>query len=103
MENRIILNPFTDPEIAAGYEAWSQIEGQWADTSEPMYVLRNGRELHTQLGFQSVVIALGMRPNRALVDALEQNEMEMYVIGDGVQSQKDLKATWEAFEVGLKM
>jgi NADPH-dependent 2,4-dienoyl-CoA reductase/sulfur reductase-like enzyme len=56
-----------------------------------------------QFSIETVILAVGVRPNRELADALEQSELEMYVIGDAVQPRKALEAIWEGFEVGLKI
>jgi 2,4-dienoyl-CoA reductase-like NADH-dependent reductase (Old Yellow Enzyme family)/thioredoxin reductase len=56
-----------------------------------------------QIPIETVVIAVGVRPNRELVDALEQSELEMYVIGDAVQPRKAIEAIWDGFEIGLKI
>jgi 2,4-dienoyl-CoA reductase-like NADH-dependent reductase (Old Yellow Enzyme family)/thioredoxin reductase len=56
-----------------------------------------------QFPIETVILAVGVRPNRELADALEQSELEMYVIGDAVQPRKALEAIWEGFEVGVKV
>jgi 2,4-dienoyl-CoA reductase-like NADH-dependent reductase (Old Yellow Enzyme family)/thioredoxin reductase len=56
-----------------------------------------------QFPIETVILAVGVRPNRELVEALEQSELEMYVIGDAVQPRKALEAIWEGFEVGLRL
>jgi 2,4-dienoyl-CoA reductase-like NADH-dependent reductase (Old Yellow Enzyme family)/thioredoxin reductase len=56
-----------------------------------------------QFPVETVILAVGVRPNRELADALEQSELEMYVIGDAVQPRKALEAIWEGFEVGVKV
>jgi S-adenosylhomocysteine hydrolase len=55
------------------------------------------------LPFETVVVAVGARPNRQLAEALDQDELEMRVIGDAVQPRKALEAFWEGFEVGLNI
>jgi 2,4-dienoyl-CoA reductase-like NADH-dependent reductase (Old Yellow Enzyme family)/thioredoxin reductase len=56
-----------------------------------------------QFPIETVILAVGVRPNRELVEALEQSGLEMYVIGDAVQPRKALEAIWEGFEVGLRV
>jgi 2,4-dienoyl-CoA reductase (NADPH2) len=70
-------------------------------TRDAAFSRKNDRQV--QIPVETMVIAVGVRSNRTLVEALEQNELEMYVIGDAVQPRKALEAIWEGFEVGLKM
>ncbi|MBN1453958.1 MAG: FAD-dependent oxidoreductase [Anaerolineales bacterium] len=57
------------------------------------------------IGFpiETVILAVGVRPNRDLAGALELSELEIHVIGDAFQPRKALEAIWEGFEVGLKI
>ena len=48
---------------------------------------------------ETVIIALGLRPNRELAEALQDRE-EVYLIGDCVEPREALDAVWEGFEVG---
>jgi 2-enoate reductase len=50
---------------------------------------------------ETVIIALGLRADRSLADALEnQGGLEVRVIGDCVEPREALEAVWEGFEVG---
>ncbi|HFD38228.1 MAG TPA: FAD-dependent oxidoreductase [Anaerolineae bacterium] len=50
---------------------------------------------------ETVIIALGLRPDRSLAEALEaQGGREMHVIGDSLEPREALDAVWEGFEVG---
>jgi 2,4-dienoyl-CoA reductase-like NADH-dependent reductase (Old Yellow Enzyme family)/thioredoxin reductase len=52
---------------------------------------------------ETVIMAVGVRPNRDLAGAIEPSGMEIHVIGDAFQPRKALEAIWEGFEVGLKI
>jgi len=52
---------------------------------------------------ETVVIAVGVRSNRELPDALHESDLEIYVIGDAVEPRKALDAVREGFEVGNKV
>ena len=45
----------------------------------------------------TIILAVGMKSNRELVDALEDKLPEMYPIGDCAQPSKVLGAMWAAF------
>jgi 2,4-dienoyl-CoA reductase (NADPH2) len=66
---------------------------------ETAFARQNDREF--QFSIETVVIAVGVRSNCELADALAQSGLEMMVIGDAVQPRKALEAIWEGFEVGL--
>jgi NADPH-dependent 2,4-dienoyl-CoA reductase/sulfur reductase-like enzyme len=51
---------------------------------------------------ETVVIAVGVRANRALPDALAGSDMEIFVIGDAVEPRKALEAIYEGFEIGRR-
>jgi 2,4-dienoyl-CoA reductase-like NADH-dependent reductase (Old Yellow Enzyme family)/thioredoxin reductase len=52
---------------------------------------------------ETVIMAVGVRPNRELAGVLEYSGLEIHVIGDAFQPRKALEAIWEGFEVGLKI
>jgi 2,4-dienoyl-CoA reductase-like NADH-dependent reductase (Old Yellow Enzyme family)/thioredoxin reductase len=52
---------------------------------------------------ETVIMAVGIRPNRDLAGALEHSGLEIHVVGDAFQPRKALEAIWEGFEVGLKV
>jgi 2,4-dienoyl-CoA reductase-like NADH-dependent reductase (Old Yellow Enzyme family)/thioredoxin reductase len=52
---------------------------------------------------ETVILAVGVRPNRELAGVLEYSGLEMHVIGDAFQPRKALEAIQEGFEVGLKI
>jgi 2,4-dienoyl-CoA reductase-like NADH-dependent reductase (Old Yellow Enzyme family)/thioredoxin reductase len=70
-------------------------------TRETAFAQKNDSEI--QFPIETVILAVGVRPNRELVGALEQSDLETYVIGDAVQPRKALEAIWEGFEVGLRV
>ena len=45
----------------------------------------------------SVVLALGLKPNQELADALGDTVPETHVIGDCVEPRKVMDAVWEGF------
>jgi pyruvate/2-oxoglutarate dehydrogenase complex dihydrolipoamide dehydrogenase (E3) component len=55
------------------------------------------------LPIETVVIAVGVRPNRELTDALKNSDLEIHTIGDAVEPRKVLEAIWEGFEVGNRI
>ena len=50
-----------------------------------------------ELKADSVILALGLKPESGLCDALEGKVSELYAIGDCVQPRKILNAIWEGF------
>jgi 2,4-dienoyl-CoA reductase-like NADH-dependent reductase (Old Yellow Enzyme family)/thioredoxin reductase len=52
---------------------------------------------------ETVIMAVGVRPNRELAGVLEYSGLEIHVIGDAFQPRKALEAIQEGFEVGLKI
>jgi 2,4-dienoyl-CoA reductase-like NADH-dependent reductase (Old Yellow Enzyme family)/thioredoxin reductase len=52
---------------------------------------------------ETVIMAVGVRPNRDLAGVLQYSGLEIHVIGDAFQPRKALEAIWEGFEVGLKI
>jgi 2,4-dienoyl-CoA reductase-like NADH-dependent reductase (Old Yellow Enzyme family)/thioredoxin reductase len=52
---------------------------------------------------ETVIMAVGVVPNRELAGELEDSGLELHVIGDAFQPRKALEAIWEGFEVGLNI
>ena len=52
---------------------------------------------------ETLIMAVGVRPNRELANELEDSGLELHIIGDAFQPRKALEAIWEGFEVGLKI
>jgi 2,4-dienoyl-CoA reductase-like NADH-dependent reductase (Old Yellow Enzyme family)/thioredoxin reductase len=52
---------------------------------------------------ETVVMAVGVRSNCDLIDALKNDDIEMYVIGDALKPRKALDAIWEGFDVALNL
>ncbi|MBN1138234.1 MAG: FAD-dependent oxidoreductase [Anaerolineae bacterium] len=53
---------------------------------------------------ETVIIALGLRVNHALAEALQTEAgVEVYVVGDCVEPREALEAVWEGFEVGRSL
>jgi NADPH-dependent 2,4-dienoyl-CoA reductase/sulfur reductase-like enzyme len=70
-------------------------------TRNTVFAQQNNHEIHFPI--ETVIVAVGVRPNRELADALGPSGLEMHVVGDAVQPRKALEAIWEGFEVGLKI
>jgi 2,4-dienoyl-CoA reductase-like NADH-dependent reductase (Old Yellow Enzyme family)/thioredoxin reductase len=70
-------------------------------TSEIAFALEDNREV--QFPIETVVVAVGARPNRELVDPLQQSGINTYVIGDAVLPRKALEAVWEGFDVAIRL
>jgi len=52
---------------------------------------------------ETVIMAVGVRPNRDLAGVLQYSGLETHVIGDAFQPRKALEAIWEGFETGLRI
>lgn len=64
------------------------------------------RENASELLFpaETVVIALGLSPDRSLAEALKsQGGPQVHIIGDCVEPREALEAIWEGFEIGNKL
>ncbi len=57
----------------------------------------------TRFPIETVIMAVGVRPVRELVGALEHSGLEVHLIGDAVQPRKALETIWEGFTIGLKI
>ena len=60
-------------------------------------------EREVRYPIETVVLAVGVRPNQELPNALEGSDLVAHVIGDAVKPRKVLEAIWEGFEVGNKI
>ena len=47
----------------------------------------------------TVILAVGMKPRRELLDALEGKVPDIHAIGDCVKPRKILDAVWEAYRI----
>lgn len=70
-------------------------------TKKQAFAEQSNKKVHFPI--ETVILAVGVRPNRALVEGLAGSHLETYVIGDAVQPRKALEAIWEGFEVGIKI
>jgi 2,4-dienoyl-CoA reductase (NADPH2) len=50
-----------------------------------------------------VVLAVGSKPNKSLVEAIGEKFPEIYEIGDCVEPRKALQAIHEGWDVALKI
>lgn len=62
---------------------------------------RGAQEVELPAG--TVVMAVGVRPNRSLADALADGDWEMHVIGDAAEPRRALEAIREGFDVGGRL
>ena len=77
-------------------------EGQTAVVARPYPHQEDAPEM--RFPAETVVIALGLRPDRSLAEALEaQGGPEVHIIGDHVEPREALEAVWEGFEIGNKV
>jgi 2,4-dienoyl-CoA reductase-like NADH-dependent reductase (Old Yellow Enzyme family)/thioredoxin reductase len=65
------------------------------------FAQQDGKE--AQFPIETVVIAVGVVPERELIEPLEESGIETYVIGDAVEPRKALEAIWEGFDVGTRV
>jgi 2,4-dienoyl-CoA reductase-like NADH-dependent reductase (Old Yellow Enzyme family)/thioredoxin reductase len=70
--------------------------------TEEVVVARHGGQEVT-LPYETVVMAVGVRSNREVPDALAGSGLEMHVIGDALEPRKALEAVREGFEVGRRL
>ncbi len=66
-------------------------------TADTVVMEQGGKE--KTLPVETVVVAVGVRSNRELPDALVDSNLEVHVIGDAVEPRKALDAIYEGFEV----
>ncbi len=64
-------------------------------------VAKNGEEEFFEA--DSVVIAVGSKPNNQLAQQLEGKIPELYTVGDCVEPRKALEAIHEGFDVAIKI
>jgi len=57
----------------------------------------------SRIPIETVVMAVGVRANRALADDLAGSGLEFHVVGDAVEPRQALEAIWEAFEVAASL
>jgi 2,4-dienoyl-CoA reductase-like NADH-dependent reductase (Old Yellow Enzyme family)/thioredoxin reductase len=70
-------------------------------TGKKAFVQQNDQEF--SIPIETVVIAVGVRPDRTLSDALAESDLEVHIIGDAVEPRQALEAIREGFEVGNKV
>ncbi|MEM2205425.1 MAG: FAD-dependent oxidoreductase [Candidatus Hadarchaeales archaeon] len=69
----------------------------------PEGVVATRGEVEEVFPADSVVLAVGSRPNSGLVEELRDKVEELYLVGDCLQPRKALDAIHEGWEVGLKL
>lgn len=99
MEDKIRLNPFTNPEIAAGYESWYLTTGRQADRYEKdllKWLLARFPQARTILEVgcgtghftrwfeESELLAIGLDRSRAMLDEAKKLGKPSYVQGDAL-------------------
>jgi 2,4-dienoyl-CoA reductase-like NADH-dependent reductase (Old Yellow Enzyme family)/thioredoxin reductase len=70
-------------------------------TADTLIAQQGGQEVRFPI--ETVVIAVGVRANRELPDALTNSDLEIYTIGDAVEPRQVKEAIWEGFEIGIKV
>jgi 2,4-dienoyl-CoA reductase-like NADH-dependent reductase (Old Yellow Enzyme family)/thioredoxin reductase len=70
-------------------------------TGTAVIAQQDGQEIG--LPFGTVVMAVGMRPDRSLADALADGDWEVHVIGDAAEPRRALQAIREGFDLGRKL
>ncbi|MGL5695219.1 MAG: FAD-dependent oxidoreductase [Peptostreptococcaceae bacterium] len=67
-------------------------------------VLVESNETAKQIeNIDSVVIAIGSRPNNYLVDVVKEMNIPCHIVGDAVKPRRALDAIWEAAEIARKI
>jgi 2,4-dienoyl-CoA reductase-like NADH-dependent reductase (Old Yellow Enzyme family)/thioredoxin reductase len=64
-------------------------------------VQKNGEE--TLIPLETVVLAVGARPERGLADRLAESGLELHVVGDAVEPRGIGEAIWEGFRVAAEL
>lgn len=70
-------------------------------SADAVYAQQGDQE--TRLPVESVVIAVGVRANRALTEALTDSDLETHTVGDAVTPRTIRDAIWEGFQIGLEL
>jgi 2,4-dienoyl-CoA reductase (NADPH2) len=70
-------------------------------SEKEVFAIKNGQRL--TLPADSVVLAVGSKPNKNLAEAIREKIPEIYEIGDCVEPRKALQAIHEGWNVGLKV
>jgi thioredoxin reductase len=67
-------------------------------TDDGAVVINQFRRYEAKLMADTIVIALGLKPERGLVKALEGKVKELYAIGDCEGAGRIMDAVWGAFD-----
>jgi len=70
-------------------------------TADTVVVKRDDEEV--TMPIETVVVAVGVRANRELADALTGTDREIHVIGDAIEPRKAIDAIHEGFEIARKL
>jgi hypothetical protein len=62
---------------------------------------KNGKEV--RLPAETVILAVGVRPDRELAEALAESGLEFYVVGDAAEPRGAGEAIWEGFGIGASV
>jgi pyruvate/2-oxoglutarate dehydrogenase complex dihydrolipoamide dehydrogenase (E3) component len=60
-----------------------------------VYLAQQGKK--RTLEPDNIILAVGLKPNRELVEALQGKVRELYVVGDCVESRRIIDAIWGGF------
>jgi 2,4-dienoyl-CoA reductase-like NADH-dependent reductase (Old Yellow Enzyme family)/thioredoxin reductase len=66
-------------------------------------VLAQQEDQQLSLPYETVVVAVGVRANKELPEALAGSELELHIIGDAAEPRKAIDAIREGFEVGIRL
>ena len=69
----------------------------------PHVAVARTAEGEIRLPIETVVLAVGIRPNRELLDDLERRGVEVHVVGDAREPRGIGEAVWEGFETALAL
>lgn len=70
-------------------------------SEKAIFAVKNGERL--TIPADSVVLAVGSKPNKSLAEAIREKVPEIYEIGDCVEPRKALQAIHEGWDVALKI
>jgi len=84
-------------ELLADSNAKIMTETSVAEIKDDSVVIVDKSGNRSELENDTVVIALGLKSNRELAEALQDTVPETYVIGDCVEPRKVINAIWEGF------
>jgi pyruvate/2-oxoglutarate dehydrogenase complex dihydrolipoamide dehydrogenase (E3) component len=70
--------------------------------TEDTIITRQG-DRDVTFDYETVVMAVGARPNHEMTKALAGSDLDIHIIGDAVEARSALEAIHEGFDVGLRL